>query len=293
MNTAPIVQRIGTRPVEGNGILTFLQRETQPALLALLRFAGRVGSNTSTSTTADITTDPQADLVLVSAASGNRSIAVPTVYSWVKRQVIQKVDASTNTVTVAGLASGSVVLTAQWQSVEVMCDGVAYYPVVSSATIGPATQTQAGTQSATDKKKEDQTEFISASVTYPTSAGSSSVTVLTIPASPSGADRFVLEEFDVRTTGIDPADTGTVTHTVGLTAGGLQFMTAQNVTNVTAAGLIGGLQLPTLGASHTAAQGYEARMDAGQAIVLQVTTAGGTVTAGKSATIYVKGRYLQ
>jgi len=136
MNTAPIVQRIATRPVEEDGLLSFVQREAHPVLQALLRLVNRATTNTSTVTTASMTTDPQADLVLADAAAGNLILALPSPYDWVKRQVIVKTDASANTVTVTGLASGPVVLASQWATAEVMADGDALYGVTSAISLG-------------------------------------------------------------------------------------------------------------------------------------------------------------
>ena len=110
------------------------------------------------------------------------------------------------------------------------------------------------------------------------SSGNADGTAFTVPASPSGAGRFVLSRVVVRlSTAL--TGSGSVAVTVGATAGGQEFVTSQTVNSSSSVGVIAGLNISTLGASMLATQGYEAVLAAGATVVVRCATTG-TVSAG-------------
>lgn len=114
-------------------------------------------------------------------------------------------------------------------------------------------------------------------------------TAFTVPASPTGAGRFVLSRVVVRlATAL--TGSGSVAVTVGTTAGGQQFITSLTVNNASVVGVLAGLNIATLGASMLAVQGYEAVLDPGATVVVRCATTG-TVSAG-GIKVYVFGYYL-
>lgn len=85
-------------------------------------------------TSADLTLSAAHYTVLVDASGANRTITLPAAASHNKRvYVVKKVDASANTVTIDGNASETIdgattkVLTTQWQSVTLQCNGTAWF----------------------------------------------------------------------------------------------------------------------------------------------------------------------
>lgn len=113
-----------------------------------------------------------------------------------------------------------------------------------------------------------------------------------VPSSPSGNQRFVLEDIEVWSSGIGGGDAGTVTLSMGTSAGGTQLLLPQAITSATAAGIQGGLALSSLGASMLIGNGYRAALNAGASIYLRAATTVGSVSAGKSARAYIYGSHL-
>jgi hypothetical protein len=114
--------------------------------------------------------------------------------------------------------------------------------------------------------------------TFSTTAGNVDATVYTIPASPSGAGRFVLSVPRVRlNTAI--VGTGNVTVTVGIAAGGTEYVLAVVLNNATAVGIVAGLALSTYGTALLIGNGYQVDLAAGATITVRWATAG-TISAG-------------
>lgn len=127
-------------------------------------------------------------------------------------------------------------------------------------------------------------------ITYATSAGNVDATAFTVPASPTGNGRFLLEQVLIRThTAL--VGTGNVNLRAGTTAGGNELVIDGNVTSATAVGVItGGLATASLGASLAVANNYKTTLAAGDTVRIRGTTTG-TLSAGK-ATIYVYGSFI-
>jgi hypothetical protein len=129
------------------------------------------------------------------------------------------------------------------------------------------------------------------SVTFSLGAGSVDAVCFTVPASPTGIGRFVLQRVLVRlTTALGGADTGTVNVRVGSTVGGNEFNTDQPVVAATPVGTILTLSAATRGSAMLVANLYEASLAAGATVNLRATTTG-TITAG-SAMANVYGAFL-
>lgn len=84
----------------------------------------------------DITAQATDHTILVNATSANRTVTLPAVATNAKRRYeIKKIDASANTVTIDGNASETIdgtttkVLTTQYQSVAIHCDGATWWIV--------------------------------------------------------------------------------------------------------------------------------------------------------------------
>lgn len=132
----------------------------------------------------------------------------------------------------------------------------------------------------------------SAVTTFSLSAGNVDTVVFTVPASPTGNGRFVLQRVHVRlTTALGVADTGTVAVRVGTSVGGNDIATDQTINNASAVGIVfSGLSIATRGSAMLAANGYELSMAAGATVNVRATTTG-TITAG-ACTAYVYGAFL-
>lgn len=130
----------------------------------------------------------------------------------------------------------------------------------------------------------------SGTIVFPTTAGSADATAFTVPASPTGAGRFLLTIVLVRET-VLIVGSGTVALRVGTTTGGNELMTDQVVSSATTVGtIVGGQDLATLGLSLIAGNGYSVILPAGTAVKIRATTTG-TLSAGQ-ATLYVYGSYI-
>src|SRR5689334_1224644 len=115
------------------------------------------------------------------------------------------------------------------------------------------------------------------------------VTAFTVPASPTGTNRFICTFMVIR---LDVAivGAGNVVVRGGTTTGGNELLVdSANWTSGTAVGTAVGLSIADLGASFTAAKGYTFDADAGTTFKARATS--GTVSAG-SAKVYVYGCFL-
>lgn len=108
-------------------MLAWAQREVAGVLRAVLTTVNRLTTSASTTVTSSGTIDGTTDVTLADAAAGAIVLTLPSPAAWIRRIRVVKVDASANTVTVAGAAAGSTVLAAQWDVLEVVCDGEDFY----------------------------------------------------------------------------------------------------------------------------------------------------------------------
>ena len=114
------------------------------------------------------------------------------------------------------------------------------------------------------------------------------VTAYTLPATPTGAGRWVLRRALARVKVI-PTGTGTPSNTfrLGSTSGGQEILLDFVVDSTATVGLISaGQALLSLGADMVAANGFEAVYAAGQAFYIKRTKGGTTVTGG-AITLYL------
>lgn len=125
-------------------------------------------------------------------------------------------------------------------------------------------------------------------LTFSIANGTADVTAYTVPASPSGTNRFVATFMVIRlSTAITGA--GNVVVRAGTTTGGNDLLTDSAAwTNATAVGTAIGLSIADLGTAFPASAGYTAALAAAATLKARATTAGGGVTAG-AATVYVYG----
>lgn len=86
--------------------------------------------------TTDVTAQASDHTILVNATSANRTVTLPAAASNAKRLYkVKKIDASGNTVTIDGNASETIdgattkVLSTQYQSIEIHCDGTSWWIV--------------------------------------------------------------------------------------------------------------------------------------------------------------------
>jgi hypothetical protein len=315
MNSPPIKQAVSTRTPEETTYLDWLQRTCHPVLLGARNLVNALAQASVESLVASATLDPKTDVALVSAALGPVTVTLAPAQLWERRVIIIKTDATANAVTISGVVT-ALALSVQYAAAEVASDGDFYYPVGASAALaGDVTgaiwantvvklQNRALVSTApaiyqlirsldgsTWAPAYEGYPEASGSVTFSLGAGSVDAVAFTVPASPTGIGRFVLQRVLVRlTTALGGADTGTVAVRVGSTVGGNEFNTDQTVNNATPAGTILTLSAATRGASILVANLYEASLAAGATVNLRATTTG-TITAG-SATAYVYGAFL-
>jgi hypothetical protein len=128
-------------------------------------------------------------------------------------------------------------------------------------------------------------------LTFNTSNGTADVTAYTVPASPSGTNRFVATHVVIR---LDVAITGggNVVVRAGTSTGGNELLVDSAAwTSGTAVGTSIGLSIADLGTSFPASSGYEAALAASATVKARATTAGGGISGG-SAKVYVYGYVL-
>lgn len=131
----------------------------------------------------------------------------------------------------------------------------------------------------------------SATLTFNTSNGTADVTAYTVPASPSGSNRFVCTFMVIR---LDVAITGggNVVVRGGTTTGGNELLVDSAAwTSGTSVGTAVGLSIADLGASFPASAGYIFAAAASTTFKARATTAGGGISGG-SAKVYVYGYFL-
>lgn len=113
-------------------------------------------------------------------------------------------------------------------------------------------------------------------------AGNDVVTIYTLPATPTGAGRWVLARALLRVKTV-PTGTGTPSNTfrLGSTSGGQEILLDTVVSSASALGaIVAGESLLSLGSDLAAANGFETVYAAGQAFYLKRTKGGTTVTGG-------------
>jgi hypothetical protein len=241
---------------------------------------------------------------------------------------IVKTDGTANSVTIRVVdgslisGNGDFVLVTQWDAVQLASDTDQYVvtsgPPAQAAVLGPdvtgsldtnkvvAFQNRAfastapllyqlirSLDGATWAPAYEGYPEATALVTFPTTGGPAvNAVAFTVPASPTGAGRFVLQRVYVRLeTAMGGGDTGTVNVRVGSTVGGNEFATDQPVVAATTVGTIfSGLSAATRGASLLVANLYEGAMAAGATVNITATLTG-VGTAG-SCRAYVFGAFL-
>ncbi len=275
--------------------------------------------------TSSTTIGPEIGLILVDASAGQVTLTLPKASDSHRQYQIVKTDASANAViilgggqSISGESFGA--LLTQWDGVTLASDDTQYVitagPPAPAAILGPdvtgnlqdntVVQFQNRPFAATAPaiyqliRSLDGSTWAPAyegypeakgSVTFSLGAGSVDAVCFTVPASPTGIGRFVLQRTFTRlTTALGAADTGTVALRVGSTVGGNEFSTDQTVDKTTPVGTIVNLSGASRGASMLVANVYEASLAAGATVNLRATTTG-TITAG-SATCYVYGAFL-
>jgi hypothetical protein len=109
-------------------------------------------------------------------------------------------------------------------------------------------------------------------VVGPGADATSNTTIYTVPASPTGNGRAIVSGIIGR---VKTAFTGDLINmTIGLAAGGQDFLISVNPTNA-AEGAIYGLALSFLGDAFNMLDGYNAVLNAGDTIVVSITSVGG------------------
>jgi hypothetical protein len=119
--------------------------------------------------------------------------------------------------------------------------------------------------------------------------GSRTVTIYTVPATPTGNGRFVLTRCIVRLSAA-LVGTGNVTFKLGSTSGGAQIISSLVVNNSTAMTVLAGEAIASLGSDMLAANAYEAVYNAGQSFYANLVIAG-SVTDGQ-IDVYLYGELL-
>lgn len=315
MNSPPLKQAVSTRTPEQDTFLDWLQRTAHPVLSGVRDLVNALAQAKVQALTSSTTLDSRTDVALVNASSGPVTVTLAAPALWERRVIIIKTDATANAVTISGVVT-ALALSVQYAAAEVASDGDFYYPVGASAALAGDVTGAIGANTVVRLQNRAMASTApaiyqlirsldgltwtpayegypeaSASVTFSLSAGSVDAVVFTVPASPTGPGRFVLQRVLVRlTTALGVADTGTVAVRVGSTVGGNEFNTDQPVAAATTAGTILTLSAATRGASLLVANLYEASLAAGATVNLRATTTG-TITAG-SATCYVYGAFL-
>jgi hypothetical protein len=114
---------------------------------------------------------------------------------------------------------------------------------------------------------------------FKTTAGTVDATAYTVPASPTGTNRFSLHRLKVRLkTAI--SGTGSVVIRAGTSVGGDDVLVdSASWTNATAAGTEIGISIADFGTAFLAATGYVAELSAAAAVSVRATTTG-TLSAG-------------
>jgi hypothetical protein len=109
-----------------------LDASTRSAIERFVRGLDALPRGTVYAYSGDVPSD--ATLILVDATAGNETIDLPPAVDAINRRItFKKIDASANTVTLDGDGSETIdgaateVLTAQWESRTLHCDGSAYY----------------------------------------------------------------------------------------------------------------------------------------------------------------------
>lgn len=278
------------------------------------------------SVNSDTRIDVRYGLILVDASAANVTVTLRPPSESHRQYTIVKTDASAHTVLIrvidGSLMSGQAVLglTLQWDTTTLVSDDTKYvamtgppawFAVLSPDVTGSldnnkVVQLQNRPLAATAPviyqliRSLDGTGWAPAyegypeatgSVTFSLGAGSVDAVAFTVPASPTGIGRYVLQRVFIRlTAALGGADTGTVAVRAGSTVGGNDYVTDQTVDKTTPVGTILTLSAATRGTAMLVANVYEASLAAGDTVNLRATTTG-TITAG-SATAYVYGAFL-
>lgn len=251
-----------------NRILVPLLRQTRATLNRLVGVTKLSASN--------VTLDGSEGLVAVDASSAPVIVALPQPTALFHPLVIAKSDSTGNSVTISAPpgvtinGASSVVLSSQWASVALVADDTRFYSNSGAQTAIPVAILE---------------------VPFGTTNPTTNDVSMTVPASPTGNGRFVLETFEVWSDGIGASDAGTVTLTMGASSGSNEYMLAQAITSATPSGIQGGLALASTGTSMLINNGYRAQLAAGAAIHLTAVTSVGTVSAGKKARAYIYGTF--
>lgn len=125
---------------------------------------------------------------------------------------------------------------------------------------------------------------------FSASIGNQDTVAYTVPASPTGAGRFVLTHIVIRlTTAI--TGSGTVTVRCGTTVGGNDILVDAAWTSATAVGTQIGISIADLGTGMLAANGYELALAASATVNVRAATSSATISSG-AATAYLYGYFI-
>lgn len=315
MNSAPVRLQVSGRAPDEKTTQDWLQRTAHPVLQALRELTNGLAQNTVQTVTTTTQLDPRTDVVLADASAGPITVTPPTAALWERRIIVIKTDASVNAVTVVGINTAT--LTTQYAGAEMVCDGGTFYAVEFGGvpSLGPdvtgapdnntvvAFQHRAFASTAPAKYQLIRSPdgatwapsyegFPAASglLTYSLTAGNVDLLVFTVPASPTGSGRFVIQRAYARVNAAI-VGTGTVAVRVGTSAGDNSIGSDQTASSATTAGTIfSGLAIASRGSAVLVANSYEASLAAGATIYARAATTG-TISAG-SCDIYIYGAFL-
>lgn len=109
-------------------------------------------------------------------------------------------------------------------------------------------------------------------------------TIYTVPSAPTGAAKFVMTGFEIRLSQ-QMLGTSNMNITLGKTAGGTGFLTAQNITSATAAGADWGETHSQLGSEHVDTKGYNATLSPGDNVILRIAVANSGIVSQQAILI--------
>lgn len=135
MNAPPLKKTVSSRVPDKDTWQDWLLRTCHPVLKGARDLVNSLSQNNITTVTASGRIDISSDVVLADATAGNLTLALPPAALWERRILVIKADASAHTVTVTGSVV-AITLLARYDVAEVASDGIQYYPVSSTLTLG-------------------------------------------------------------------------------------------------------------------------------------------------------------
>jgi hypothetical protein len=225
----------------------------------------------------------------VDASAGPVTLTPPTAALWERRIVVIKTDASANAVTV--VAVNTAILSLQYDACELICDGTVYYFTATTFNLPPPEQFKVlgSADGLVWSPRFEGQPVASGILTYP-AAGNNDLLVFTVPASPTGPGRFILQRAYARAREV-LVGAGSIAVRIGTSAGDDSIGTDQTVTSARAVGTIfSGQAIASRGSAVLVANSYEAALAAGATIYARATPTG--AVAGGSCEIDIYGAFL-